>query len=100
MRASHRSWYQRNKEKRQAYGRAYQTAYRYGLTLQERQAMLDAQGGVCALTHCDAPATELDHCHVTGRNRGLLCTNHNLGLGHFRDDPQLLLDAAAYLRDT
>ncbi len=39
-----------------------------------------------------------DHCHKTNLQRGRLCTRCNTGLGFFRDDPRLLLNAMDYLR--
>ena len=40
----------------------------------------------------------VDHDHKTNEVRGLLCQRCNLGLGHFRDDPQLMEFAAQYIR--
>ena len=40
----------------------------------------------------------LDHCHETGEFRGFLCNNCNVGLGKFKDDPEILLNAIAYLQ--
>ena len=40
----------------------------------------------------------LDHCHETGEFRGFLCNNCNQGLGKFKDDPEILLNAIAYLQ--
>ena len=39
----------------------------------------------------------VDHCHATGKVRGLLCHPCNAGLGFYRDDPRLMREAAAYI---
>lgn len=41
----------------------------------------------------------VDHCHKTGKVRGMLCQPCNLGLGKFRDDPELMEFAAVYVRE-
>jgi hypothetical protein len=47
---------------------------------------------------CGLPSEVVDHDHKTGRIRGALCHRCNMGLGHFKDDPELLEFAAMYLR--
>jgi hypothetical protein len=70
--------------------------------------MFKEQNGVCAI--CGKPETavntktgniqrlSIDHDHKTGKIRGLLCSQHNLGIGNFDDDENLLIAAAAYVR--
>ncbi|UOY02503.1 endonuclease VII domain-containing protein [Blastococcus sp. PRF04-17] len=59
--------------------------------------MLEAQGGLCAICRA-APAVHVDHDHVTGAVRALLCFNCNGGLGQFKDDPAVLRAAADYVQ--
>jgi hypothetical protein len=63
----------------------------------------DRQGGRCAIcrrrVHCGGNTTyHVDHCHTSGRLRGLLCRDCNLGLGHFKDSIPSLLAAIDYLQ--
>ncbi|MEV5876006.1 endonuclease VII domain-containing protein [Streptomyces sp. NPDC052101] len=69
---------------------------KYGLTEIERDALIASQRGLCAICLA-APAVHVDHCHNTGRVRGVLCFNCNSGLGLLRDDPEVVRRAAAYL---
>jgi hypothetical protein len=75
----------------------------FGMSADEFDAMLEAQGGVCALCG-ERPEREaslhVDHCHETGAVRGILCLSCNQGLGKFRESAELLERAAAYLRST
>jgi hypothetical protein len=76
--------------------RTYHLRRRYGITAEEADVMLAAQGGLCAVCRT-APAAHVDHDHVTGRVRALLCFNCNGGLGQFKDDPGTLRAAAGYV---
>jgi hypothetical protein len=83
------------------YKRAWRKWYlkdKYGITPDDYARRLQAQGGGCAI--CGEPPGEIalhvDHCHETGRVRGLLCFSCNAGLGQFRHDPELLGAARTY----
>lgn len=77
----------------------YKRAWRlkaYGLTHEEYTVLYDTQQGRCAL--CAAEGELLvDHCHATGRVRGLLCHLCNSGLGMFKDNREVLAKAIMYL---
>lgn len=74
---------------------------RYGLTLDQYHALLERQGEQCAICRCVIKPvgreTHIDHDHVSGTVRGLLCERCNVGLGSFKDRPGVLRAAAAYL---
>jgi hypothetical protein len=73
---------------------------RYGITSEQRDAMVAKQGGVCAICATLVPNTKLqrvDHCHATKKVRGILCHHCNLILGHAHDNPDVLIRAAKYL---
>jgi len=74
----------------------------YGLTLEEHEHMWWEQNGCCKICHvpeAEAPRgwLAIDHCHDTGRVRGLLCNNCNALLGMAKDRPEILDAAKAYL---
>lgn len=70
------------------------------LTDQEYTERLIAQDGRCAICRAEPPPDRrlaIDHDHTTQRVRGLLCTRCNMGLGFFRDRPDLIDRALDYL---
>ena len=71
----------------------------YGLS-EEQLSELEARDPVCAICGSDMSGDRnkaVDHCHETGRVRGLLCRSCNTGLGNFKDDPKRLRAAIRYL---
>ena len=76
----------------------------YGITLDDWESLHTAQNGVCAIcqqtesTSSDRYANlAVDHCHTTGKVRGLLCNTCNRALGLFKDNPVVLAAALQYL---
>lgn len=74
---------------------------KYGLTEESYNAMLEEQGGVCAICHdgFEGGFPHIDHYHDGGHAqvRGILCYSCNNGLGAFGDSPERLIAAAEYL---
>jgi hypothetical protein len=76
---------------------------KYKITMAEYEAMSRKQFGKCAI--CFALTKDVrygvlcvDHCHKTGKVRGLLCVECNTGLGRFEDKLQILSNAMDYLK--
>jgi Recombination endonuclease VII len=96
-------WKERNRERYRANMRNFRLRL-YGLTPEEYEQRMEAQGGRCAVcggegtrTVDDRPLLVVDHDHETNQRRDLLCNNCNAGLGMFGDDPERLRAAAEYL---
>lgn len=84
-----------------------QLRIRYGISVEEYQKMLAAQGGVCAICQRSETKTRcgklcrlaVDHSHTTGAIRGLLCNTCNTMLGNVRDNIDILQAAIEYLHN-
>ena len=70
---------------------------KYKLSRSEYDALLSKQRGLCAICGSDGQL-HVDHNHITGQVRGLLCRTCNLGLGYFDDDIARMRTAVAYLQ--
>lgn len=76
---------------------------KFGLTRDELAKMLERQDGKCEICRkqiesLDGRGTHVDHCHATGKVRGILCHNCNVGLGYFSDSIFSLARAIEYLQ--
>lgn len=82
----------------------------FGITIEDYERMYNSQNGRCAICerplgragdcgekHRDGSVLCVDHCHQTGHIRGLLCTDCNLGLGHFEKTGARISNIAKYL---
>lgn len=114
LRAKDRAYYAANREQKKAKHRARYAAnpmlkriehlrHAFGITHADYLALLAGQGGCCAICRTDTPGAKdiffhIDHDHVTGRIRGLLCMSCNAGLGSLGDDLERLEKAVEYLR--
>jgi hypothetical protein len=97
-----RQWRNRNPDK----VKSYDLKRKFNITLHDYERLFQQQNYVCAI--CQQPERSLDkdggprrmpvdHCHTTGKVRGLLCTSCNRALGMFKDDPKILQKAIDYL---
>ena len=89
--------------KRRPYDSAEERRRTYGISAADYDRLLVAQGGVCAICGGNNLAKnrntlDVDHCHDSGKVRGLLCGRCNRAIGLFRDDSALCVAAAEYLR--
>lgn len=106
-----RRWNAENPDKKKAASRQYYVSFwskqrlakEYGITLEQWSEMAESQGWACAI--CDGPPTgkgaqavlNVDHDHVTGKVRQLLCSDCNRLLGCAKEDIGILQSAILYL---
>lgn len=97
-RACYRDW---NTNRREARRSTTGVAFIYDMSGSEFEGRLIEQRGQCAIcARKIGKDAHRDHCHESGKWRGLLCGSCNRGLGLFGDDPDVLLAAAFYLTKT
>lgn len=117
-----KEWNAKNFEKRREYNRkerenrtpekisrdrdynfSWKLKRKYGLSLKEWKDLLSSQEGVCALCrkreNSNSYKLNVDHCHETGRVRGLLCSPCNRALGVLGDTPEKIEHVLGYVRD-
>jgi hypothetical protein len=104
-----REWKRKNPDRAAVIARRGLLKRKYDLTLAEFDAMLEEQGGRCAICRTDDPGAHkrrkgargvfaVDHDHITGKRRGLLCSECNSGIGKLGDSTERLEAALQYLK--
>lgn len=104
-----KQWVEDNKDQRAATAQKSYLKLSYGISPAQLEEMITKQDGLCAICGIKPTLREdakrkpkyslhIDHNHVTGVVRELLCWNCNVGLGHFKENPVLLLLAVEYLK--
>lgn len=120
LRVQQRAYVEKNRDALKAYAATYRDSNRdavrkacrnsslvrhFGMTVEDYERMLASQSGVCAICgreetrkRGDQPLSlSVDHCHTTGKIRGLLCSYCNHGIGNFQDDTDRMMRAIKYL---
>lgn len=86
-------YYEKYPEKRRAAKRRHKIKAKYGLTVEEYEALIAQPCAICG----SSENVRLDHNHANGKVRAGLCHSCNVALGHFKDDPMLMRAAAVYV---
>lgn len=96
-----KEWRQRPhiKEKNKSYNRKYSLKSKFGLSLEQYNELYKKQNNRCAICLCEQgkKSFHVDHDHITGKIRGLLCPCCNLALGSFKDSILVMKNAIIYL---
>lgn len=104
-RDSWKRWSSNNIEDYKYYSWIKDLKRNYGLTLDQYNNMLEVQNNKCAICFKDQKdisnfRLSVDHCHKTGKIRGLLCNSCNTAIGSLNDDTQILNSAINYLNQS
>ncbi len=98
-----RKYYQANKANIRTKTRKNKMKRQYGITVEDYDRLLQSQANSCAVcktatSGVKSNAFYVDHCHKTGKVRGLLCSKCNSGIGMLGDTAAAVQSAADYLR--
>jgi len=96
--ASLKNWHSLSSEKRQE-----RWIKRYGINANDYKQLLEKQNGVCKICKKSCVSRQflsVDHCHKTGKVRGLLCVKCNTALGMLNDNVEYFTAAIMYLKSS
>lgn len=99
----HKRYQQKNKQKIANRTRSYRLKRNYSMTQEEYGHMFLRQGNSCGICKTKkfggmGKRPQIDHCHTTGKIRGLLCSRCNMGIGQLQDSIEVLNLAIEYLK--
>lgn len=101
IKARMKCWAADNRPRLNSYARNQYFLQKYGITRDQRDKILTLQGNRCACCSGEKPGNRMgwvvDHDHVTGKVRAILCHNCNLALGLVKDDTEHLKQLISYL---
>lgn len=111
IKANQRRWINNNRERVKALAlasyyrnpqktRDRQLRLAFGITLEQYENLLKQQNNRCAICNCPPSGPKsfaVDHCHSSGKVRGLLCRGCNVGIGNLKDSISILESAIIYL---
>lgn len=93
-------WRKKNPHKNRRIDKNTKLKRSYGITLDDYESLSKHQNDKCAICNKEEVGKRLavDHCHATGKIRGLLCQKCNRALGMFQDDTKIIKNAINYLK--
>lgn len=92
------AWCKANREKARSHFKKWHIKKKFGLTVEEYDVLTKKPCSICGVKPKRKKRHHMDHCHKSGKVRGPLCQQCNHGLGSFKDNPDLLRKAIAYLK--
>jgi hypothetical protein len=93
-----REWARKNPRKQNPkVTRKYRISTQYGLSVEDYEKLLESQKGLCAICEDRMTVPCIDHDHASKKVRALLCRACNWGIGHLKDDPEVVRKALEYL---
>lgn len=96
-----RQWQLANPEKVKRIAIKWELKTKYGITLEKYESMVEAQNGLCAVcnTKPSHRRLDVDHSHISGKLRKLLCSNCNTALGLLKEDKERITKLLQYLEE-
>jgi hypothetical protein len=98
-----KEWYENNKDKASATARSYRLKNKYGLSKEDYFLLGEKQDWKCAICgskesrNKNSTNLSVDHSHITGKVRGLLCHPCNAGIGYLQEDIKIMKNSIKYL---